>query len=1454
MDIGRLIASLGLDNQEFLRGIQEAERRMKTSAGQMAQAAQQVGDRWEAQGKRMQKLGKSMSLYLTTPLTLAGGLMLNTAVKFEKAMSQVAAVSGATGKELQALEDIAREMGATTKFSATEAAGALNFLAMAGFSVEDSMTALPATLNLAAAGAMDLAEAADIVSNVMQGFGIEAEHTGYVSDVLTEAFTNSNTSLHQLGEAMSYAAPVSKAFGISIEETTAAVGFLSDAGIQAGRAGTSLRQMLLQLSDKSGELGIDIRDANGRLLSMAEILEVVAEKGLTTDEMIEALGARAGPGFAVLMERGSDALREFTGQLEDAEGAAEDVAAVQKDNLAGALTILRSALSELSISFMQEFLPVLQRMTERIKGVIDWLAQLSDGKRRWIVIIGTALAALGPMLIVVGKLTSLIGAGIKAISTIRTAMTAWVGIKKAATAAQIIWNAAMAANPIGLMVTGLAAAISVLAIWNRSKRESTEIEKAHQRVMEETSREVASQGAEVDLLRRIVENGNIPLERRQEALRDLNRIVPEYNGKLSEEGELVEANSDALQTYIDRLRERLTMQAYEGELTGFIEKEIEATNKMMDAQLAYELAAEDAAEALEKLQAIWDEGGAAPPELIKAYKDAESAMSTHNAVIRDQKSAMLEAAQGIEEIQERLEAPMKLKIGEALKVAAQDTEAFKELIGDMTRDELARLKQELDIKENDVNWDVLLKGADASDELREQAEQLTEAWNVLKEALEVDEEEEVSGFGEKGIVTLKSLREEVAHYQQALEHAEVRSEEFYEIQENLADANERLREVLDDVNGSLGEHGRRAKEGAEELSNMERIAQAARQTMEGLDEAFRAIDLRAQIMVDYDNVDAAQDKLRMVERQLLGLLEMPDMDLVLRAGFEVDELVGMPDAELEALGIDLETRQAIQAVHDLQMEMEELEEYIRQGQIERAFNQIGESMADLGERAVAMQALGMEFNLAAEKVRLLEGDLLALKLEGKEGTEEWKKYRDELDAARRAVEFGEVVDLMRQDFDWMQRVAEDFSGELGDNLVGVADLFGDRMSELSGLFAEGVDMTDEGVQALIAQLNELGVEFDKIVEMSENLFNPAIQSMEETIESMGAFGEMLFGGLMEDANELQAEIARLTAEGAEENSEIIAELQRQLDDLMEGAGAWAQAMGQSANAIGTALGRLASDSEASTREILKDLLQEITAILMVQIMRSLPFPANLIGAAAAPGLAAGLFSAIGMKEGGVVPSGFDGDKYPAWLSSREVVIPPQKLEVFLQDMTQKVIREVSSDPNTQLPEVTQEIRPVVRELSGRMPDDVTQEINQIIRPVSEITQRLATQARGVVDLPEQAQGLSLDASLSGGLRRAVSQTDSGIPIETQRVFERFTEQIHTSVERALPMGDISNVAVPNIQEVSQMLQPPTVKPIPASSPSPVQQAPREMKARIEGAGQDLYVYLRETERQYQERF
>lgn len=397
--LGSALLILGTDDRQLKKGMKKSLQRVKNM------------------GAAMRNVGRFMTLSLTAPIIGFGAAILKVAADFEKGMNQVKALTGATGKELEMLSDQAKKLGATTQFSAGEAADAMGFLAQAGLKANEIFATMPATLNLAAASGNDLATTADQMTNIMQGFGLESSEAANVSDVLTNAFTNSNTNLTELAEAMSFAGPVASGFGISFEEAAAAMGLMGNAGIKASRAGTALSGALVRLANPAkeqaelmDELGLSVFDSQGKLFSLVNVLEQLERGGATTADMMKLFGQRAGPAMAAVLKQGSIALKEFTIKLEDSGGKAKEIADVQMKGLSGAMKSLKSALEAVAIAIAETGL--IKWATDIATAVAKWVREIAKSNPailKWGVIIAGVIAVAGPLLLLLGSFVAVIG-------------------------------------------------------------------------------------------------------------------------------------------------------------------------------------------------------------------------------------------------------------------------------------------------------------------------------------------------------------------------------------------------------------------------------------------------------------------------------------------------------------------------------------------------------------------------------------------------------------------------------------------------------------------------------------------------------------------------------------------------------------------------------------------------------------------------------------------------------------------------------------------------------------------------------------------------------------------------------------------------------------------------------------------------------------------------------------
>ncbi|GMN96907.1 phage tail tape measure protein [Blautia wexlerae] len=453
-------------------------RRLEQQAEQSATALQKIG----ATGEKLQAVGDKVSgvgqklLPVTGVVTGLGTAAVKTAADFDSAMSKVAAVSGATGSDFDKLRDKAREMGAKTKFSATEAADAMNYMAMAGWKTEDMLSGIEGVMYLAAASGEDLATTSDIVTDALTAFGLTAGDSGHFADVLAAASSNANTNVSMMGETFKYCAPVAGALGFSVEDTAEAIGLMGNAGIKASQAGTSMRSIMTNLTGDVklsgaaiGDVTIATTNADGSMRSLSAILADcrVAFGGMTEAEKANnaetLVGKNAMSGFLALMNAAPEDIAKVSGAVNNCKDAAKNMADTMQDNLEGQLTILKSQLQELAISFGDLLMPAVRSIVSGLQGMVNVLNAMPDGVKQVIMIIALLAAALGPVLIIIGKVISAVG-------TIMTIIPKLAGVINTVKTAFGALNAVMLANPIAIVIAAIAALVAAFVyLWNTNE-------------------------------------------------------------------------------------------------------------------------------------------------------------------------------------------------------------------------------------------------------------------------------------------------------------------------------------------------------------------------------------------------------------------------------------------------------------------------------------------------------------------------------------------------------------------------------------------------------------------------------------------------------------------------------------------------------------------------------------------------------------------------------------------------------------------------------------------------------------------------------------------------------------------------------------------------------------------------------------------------------------------------
>ena len=415
---GTIMAYMDLDMSSFNSAIDTAGEQLSGFAsGGVAGALGSIGAAAET-------AGRALTMHITGKLLDVGQAALQVGMDFDASMSNVYGLMSSLNlsqAQMDALRDTAREMGATTKFSASEAADAMGYMALAGWDDAQVIAGIPGVLNLAAAANMDLAKASDIVTDTMTPFGMAAERAGEAADVFAYAQANSNTTVEALGEAMKYAAPTADAFGMTLQDTAAAMGVLANAGIKGSQGGTTLSAMLRDMKNNAkngaiaiGKTKVALTNADGSYRSYAAIIRDIdkATSSMTASQRDAALGAIFGDeslkGILATLKQGPDALDAMTEGMYACGGAAEDMAATMGDNLKGDLAILESGAQDMAIALSDWLMPAARGVVQGITDMIGKFNALDDGTKNTIFRIGAMAAAADPLLLNGGKVLTLL--------------------------------------------------------------------------------------------------------------------------------------------------------------------------------------------------------------------------------------------------------------------------------------------------------------------------------------------------------------------------------------------------------------------------------------------------------------------------------------------------------------------------------------------------------------------------------------------------------------------------------------------------------------------------------------------------------------------------------------------------------------------------------------------------------------------------------------------------------------------------------------------------------------------------------------------------------------------------------------------------------------------------------------------------------------------------------------
>ena len=432
----------------------------------------------------MDNVGQKL-MVVTGAVVGMGAAAVKTTADFDAEMSTVQSISGATGDDFDALREKALEMGSTTAFSASEAASAMEYMAMAGWSTEDMLDGIAGVMNAAAASGEDLAATSDILTDGLTAFGLAASDSAHFADVLVAAGNNANTSVAMMGETFKYAGAVCGTLGITVEDCAIATGLMGNAGIKASQAGTALRSGLSKLIDPTTEAakameqyGFSIATTEDGSVdfmgTMQNLRSAMGDLDATTQAqaLSTIFGTEAMSGWAAIVSASDEDFQNLTNAIYDCEGAAQAAADVKLDNLSGQITILKSTIEGIAIQIGDILMPTIRNVVARIQEWAAAFAAADEDTKKTILTVAGVVAAIGPLILGVSKVIKTVKNVVDAIEPVKKGLKA---VKLAITGlsapvvAIIAVIAALVAAFMHLWNTNEGFRTTIIGIWNEIK-------------------------------------------------------------------------------------------------------------------------------------------------------------------------------------------------------------------------------------------------------------------------------------------------------------------------------------------------------------------------------------------------------------------------------------------------------------------------------------------------------------------------------------------------------------------------------------------------------------------------------------------------------------------------------------------------------------------------------------------------------------------------------------------------------------------------------------------------------------------------------------------------------------------------------------------------------------------------------------------------------------------------
>nr|DAP00880.1 MAG TPA: minor tail protein [Caudoviricetes sp.] len=433
VNMGTAVAYLELDSSKFQKGFKSAYNDLKVFGDKSATAEQ----KFKGLSSAFATVGSTMSRSVTLPLVGVGAAALKAGTDFESAMSQVAATMGTTTDKIQNLSKFAQHMGATTAFSATQAAEGLNVLAQSGLTAEEQMTALPEVLNLAAAGNLSLADSSTYVVGTLKGFGKGMDEAKRVTDLVAKGATMANTDVRGLGTALSSSSATAKSYGQNMDSVTLSLLRLAEQNITGEEAATSLNRAMMDLYTPTStakkaldELGVSVYDAQGNARDFNDVVDELNGKlsGMSEEQrnaykntIFTTYGLQA---FNKMTVSSTEKVNNFKEGLKDANDSALKQAQTQLDNLKGDITLFKSALEGAGIVISNVLIPNIRNFIQWLTNLVTKFNELSEEQQNFIVKAGLVIAAIGPVLLILSKVATAVSRTITVFKTFKTTIEA----------------------------------------------------------------------------------------------------------------------------------------------------------------------------------------------------------------------------------------------------------------------------------------------------------------------------------------------------------------------------------------------------------------------------------------------------------------------------------------------------------------------------------------------------------------------------------------------------------------------------------------------------------------------------------------------------------------------------------------------------------------------------------------------------------------------------------------------------------------------------------------------------------------------------------------------------------------------------------------------------------------------------------------------------------------------